>query len=132
MTKAYLERIGNIYNFYKEISPDEITDIFVSDYIKEDGSREYENLSFFSQKYIKEAKQFRANDDFDNTPIKNRITWWNLKMQDYDFKNATEKSRLYLKIMLDTRINGEYKASKENCDHLRDIFLKYIVPNLKE
>lgn len=79
-----------------------------------------------------EAKQFIKKDDFDITPIKNRILYWRIEKQDYDFKKATEKSRLYLEFTLDTGISGEFKASKENCDYLRDIILKYVLPNLKE
>jgi len=126
------EKVERIYDFYREICPDEITGIFITDYIKEDGERVYEHLWFFSEKYCMEAKQFIATDDFDITPIKNRITYWELKKQDYDFKKATEKSRVYLEFKMNTRVAGELKASKENCDYLRDIILGYIKSNLKE
>jgi len=126
------ERVERIYDFYREICPDEITGIFITDYIKEDGERVYEHLWFFSEKYCMEAKQFITTDDFDITPIKSRILYWGLKKQDYDFKKATEKSRLHLKFKMDTWIDGELKASKGNCDYLRDIILEYIKSNLKE
>jgi len=126
------EKVERIYDFYREICPDEITGIFITDYIKEDGERVYEHLWFFSEKYCMEAKQFITTDDFDITPIKNQIIYWVLKKQDYDFKKATEKSRLYLKFKMETRIDGELKASKGNCDYLRDIILEYIKSNLKE
>lgn len=126
------EKVERIYDFYREICPDEITGIFITDYIKEDGERVYEHLWFFSEKYCMEAKQFITTDDFDITPIKNQIIYWVLKKQDYDFKKATEKSRLYLKFKMGTMIDGELKASKENCDYLRDIILEYIRTNLKE
>ena len=126
------EKVERIYDFYREICPDEITGIFITDYIKEDGERVYEHLWFFSEKYCMEAKQFITTDDFDITPIKNRIIHWELKKQDYDFKKATEKSRLHLEFEMDTTIEGELKASKGNCDYLRDIILEYIKSNLKE
>ncbi len=44
MTKTLCKRVETIYAFYTEICPDEITDIFITDYIKEDGTREYQNL----------------------------------------------------------------------------------------
>ena len=126
------EKVERIYDFYREICPDEITGIFITDYIKEDGERVYEHLWFFSEKYCMEAKQFITTDDFDITPIKNRIIRWVLKKQDYDFKKATEKSRLHLKFKMDTMIDCALKASKGNCDYLRAIILEYIVSNLKE
>lgn len=132
ITKTFRAKIETIHEFYREICPDEITDIFVTDYIKEDGAREYENLWFFSEGYCMEAKQFITKDDFDITPIQNRVCYWSIQKQDYDFKNAGEKSRLNLHFELDTRIHGDFKASRENCDYLRDIILKYVVPNLKQ
>jgi hypothetical protein len=132
ITETLCKRVETIYEFYREIWLDEITDIFVTEYIKEDGAREYENLCFFSGKHVMEAKQFIKKDDFDITPIKNRIYYWRLQKQDYDFKKATEKSRLHLEVYLDTGVHGDFKASKENCDYLKDIILKYVLPNLKE
>jgi hypothetical protein len=79
-----------------------------------------------------EATQFIAKDDFIITPIQKRISYYTLEKRDYNFKIATEKSRLYLEFNLDTGLKGKLKASKENCDYLRDIIRKYIVSNLKE
>ena len=132
ITAALREKIEASYEFYKETCPDEITGIFITDYIKEDRTREYENLWFFSEKYSMEAKQFITKDDFDITPMQKRVHYWTIQRQDYDFKKATEKSRLYLSFKLDTGIQGGLKAAKENCDYLRDIILKYVAPNLKE
>jgi hypothetical protein len=132
MTKTFDPRVQTIYEYYKEICPDEITDIFVTEYIKEDASREYENLWFFSSKYCMEAKLFITKDDFDMTPISNRITYWKVEKQDYDFKRATDKSRLNLELAFEAGIRGHLKASRENCNHLKDIILKHAVPNMKK
>ncbi len=132
IAEALRKRIETTYEFCREICPDEIIDIFVEEYIKEDGSREYENLDFFSKRYAVEARQFIAKDDFIITPIQKRISYYTLQKRDYNFKTATEKSRLYLEFDLDTGLKGELKASKENCDYLRDIILKYIKSNVKE
>ena len=132
VANAFWNKIEMIYEFFEEIYPDEITDIFIEDYIKEDGLREYESLLFFSKKNCMEAKQFITKEDFDVTPIEKRIFYWSIKKQNYDFKKATEKSRLHLIFHLDTGVTGEAKAAKNNCDYLREIILKYVVPNLKE
>lgn len=132
ITKTLGKRIETIYGFYREICPDEITDIFISDYIKDDGSREYESACFFSKRYCMEAKQFVAKDNFDITPIQKRVVYWTIQKQDYDFEKATEKSRLHLDVKFDTEIRGEFKAAKQNCDYLRDIIVKHVMANLKE
>ena len=132
ITKALRERIEAIYEFYREICPDEITSIFVTDYIKEDGAREYENLWFFSERYCMEAKLFITKDDFDITPIKSRMDYLRIRKHEYDFKKATEKSKMNLDIKFDTGIRCDFKASKENCDYLKEITHKHFMPNLKK
>lgn len=79
VTKALRKKIETIHEFYRERCPDEITGIFVTDYIKEDGAREHENLWFFSEKYCMEAKQFMTKDDFDITPMQKRIFYWTIQ-----------------------------------------------------
>ena len=130
---ALLDRIESIYKFYSEMCPDEIADIFVTDYIDSEGRREYENLWFFSDRYVMEAKGFAAGkkDDFDITPLKARVEHCAIQKQGYDFKEATDESRIYLLFKLDTGSIADFKASKENCDVLRDIVLRHVKPNLK-
>ena len=132
IANALRERIETIYELYKELCPDEIMDIFITDYIKEDGSREYENLWFFSEKTCMEAKQFITKEDFDIIRIKKRVNIWNIQKHNYDFKKATDTSRLFLRVNFDFNVDGELKAAKDNCNYLRKIILKYVVPNLKE
>jgi len=134
ITTILQERIATIHEHFEQICPDEITDIFVTDYIKQDESREYEYLCFFSEKYFMDAKQFAAEDDFSINPIKKRLYGLNIKKKDYDFKKATEKSRLLIHWYVDIGLGVEIilKASKENCDYLKDIAFKYVVPNLEE
>jgi hypothetical protein len=131
ITNTLRDRIEAVHEFYQEICPDDITGIFITDYIKK-GEREYDCLWFFSEKYCMEAKQFILKDDFDITPLHKHVYYWRIQKQDYDFKEATEASRLHLVFHLDTGITGELKASGENCDYLRDITLEYVAPNLKE
>ena len=130
-TETLHNRIQAIYDFYQGVCPEEISDIFVTDYIKEDGNREYENLWFFSPRTMMEAKGFVTKDDFDLTQVDKPPIYWGVQKQDYDFKKATDKSRLHLKFILEARISADLKASKENCDTLRDIMLKYVAPKVK-
>jgi hypothetical protein len=132
MTDVLTGRVKTIYDFYRGVCPEEITDIFATDVFKEDGGREYENLWFFSQNYMMEAKRFISQDDFDMTPARKHINYWSVNKQDYDFQKATDKSRLYIKITFDAVVVGELKASKNNCDYLREIFKKHVLSNLKQ
>jgi hypothetical protein len=131
MTDILKQRVETIYDFYRKVCPEEIIDIFVTDFLNGDGGREYENLWFFSQSYTMEAKRFVSRDNFDMTPIRERIIYWSVEKQDYDFEKSTDKSKLHIQVNIDVDQIGDLKASKENCDYLKVIFQKYILSNLK-
>lgn len=122
------DRIEKIYQFYTKICPQEINGIFVTDYVNQEGSTQYENLWFFSEKYQMEAHDFIAKDDFDMTGGK--IVYWNLAIQDYDFKTVNPSSRMTLDFRYDHEIKGELKSSKENCRYLYAILQKHLLPGV--
>lgn len=134
LTEVIINRIEEIYNFYETVLMkelrEEILDIFVTDYISKDGSRQYDNLWFFSKNYIMEAKSFISLDDLDICPLAKEIKYLEIKSESYDFIKSNEKSRFYLMYGLETRLNGNLRAAKENCDYLKNIYIKYMLPNL--
>ena len=130
--KSIKKRVWEIYKFYKDICPEEITRIFVTEYISEEGEKIYENLSLFSDNYCMEARDFINNDDFEMGLLE-EMTYWNIKKNDYDFKTATEASRLYIELVLSGDIYYKFKASKNNCDYLKKLFIDFFLPKfLKE
>jgi len=135
ITEVLHERIESIQELFRKMCPDEIKDIFITEYTEEDGTREYERLCFFSEKYFMDARNFMTQYDLTINPIKEKIYYLNIKKQDYDFERATEKSRFAVHCLLDVagvNVSIDMKSSKQNCDHLRDIIYKYLVPNLVE
>ena len=132
MTDVLCKRVETIYNFYIELQKNEINDIFVSDYFKEDGERIYSSLWFFNKDYCMEAKEFVKKDDFDIAPIGHRMEYLDIQRQDFDMEQFSDKSRLYIKFVLDVKAGGELKAAKDNCLQLKNILIKYLLPNLKK
>ena len=133
VTKPIQERIETIHADCVEICKDEMRDIFVTDYIKAEGEREYENVWFFSDNSVMEGKNFIRADDIDITPLKG-LFYVRFQKTDYDLKKATDKSRLLVTCLFGENTNsirGEFKASKENCDYLKKIILKYMVSHLR-
>lgn len=129
--KKIQERAWDIYDFYKIDCKKNIKDIFISDYITEKEVNVFESILFFTSSLCMEAENFISEDDFDITSFENRIDYWNIKKKDYDFRKATIKSRLYITCrLIGSNLVIEFKATGINCDHLRDIFNKYIEPNL--
>jgi hypothetical protein len=130
VSSVLLKRIEFIYTLVSDMCPDKIEDIFIDDYLKEDGTRDYEDLWFFSNLYSLEAKKFLTQIDLDITPMKQQIVYWSVQVQDFNFKESSEKSRFSLHFrVLEGGITGDLKASKRNCDYLQVIAVKYIKAN---
>lgn len=125
----FMKRAEEVVDFYANLYRDHINDIFVSEYIDKDGNRQYEGMWLFSDERVCEAKNFLHEDNYDSAIIKNQVKLWRIKKIDYDFKSATSKSRLVVEFSLVTNISGTLKASHSNCDHLRDSFTRYLLPN---
>jgi hypothetical protein len=130
ITGLFQERAQAIYSFYEKIIADTMQDIFVSDYVNEEGRRLYENLWFFTSSAVFEAKQFLTTDDFDGMPYTKKVKYWRIVKKDYDFNNITSKSRMTIEVGLKNNMGCIMKASGDNCSFLKAIFLKYYLPNL--
>jgi hypothetical protein len=126
-----MAKIESIFNFYTTYCEEDIANIFITDYVNNDGSRVLEDLWFFSEHYGMEAKQFITTDDFDMTSISKRIVYWDIKKQDYDFNTAVATSRLYIMLTFDSLVTADFKASGNNCSKLKEIFVQHILPNLR-
>ncbi len=129
-TSPIIERAEHVYQFYQQLCSEEIEDVIVSEYLTAEGNREYENLSFFSRSFVMEAKNFLSEDDFDLDVVRDAVRYWRIRKWDYDFVKATDKSRLNLQFWLSSGMTAQMKASKENCDYLKAIALKYVPANL--
>ncbi|MHC1686335.1 MAG: hypothetical protein AB9879_01225 [Methanothrix sp.] len=133
LTKVMIERIANICDFYQDVltaKKDNIKDIFISEFIDNEGNRIYEDLWLFSDNYFLVSANFIGEDNF-NIAYSFR-TLKNLKIDkiNYDFVKANDNSRLYIMYKKEYGFQGTLKASKENCNHLMEIFKKCLLPNL--
>jgi hypothetical protein len=132
MTDILIKKAAAMHKVYCELCAEKITDIFVSEHLNEDGSRVYDSLWFFSENYFMESSEFTYKGNYDIAPMRKKITLCRVETQEYDFSGTTDKSRMFVKAQMELYVNCEFKASKNNCDHLRAILKKYISPNLKE
>lgn len=127
------ERASYVYDVIAKLCPEKIAHIFLSDLITQDGTRTYENLWFFSPNFAMEAKDFLSKDDYDIASI-GVVSYLRVQMVDYDFKQATDKSRANLNFSFGfspTAISGTMKATRENCDFLREVTIKIILPRIR-
>jgi hypothetical protein len=129
---AFSTRIEIAYNFYRVICPEEITAVHISDYFREDGSRDFESLWFFTDSFAMEAHTFLSADDFDIVTMKDRIVHLQVKRQDYDSTKVTESARLFVSVAFAVGFSGTFKAARENCNNLNTIMIDYFVRNLSK
>jgi len=126
LSEVLLKRVESIVSFYADTVKVNVEDIFISEYIDKDGARQYESLWLFASSHWMEAKTFLVADIFDSADMQDVIKYWKLEKTEYDFLQATEKSRLTVTVGTEIDISAEFKASKENCDYLRALFLKRV------
>lgn len=131
ITEPYLQKIKPIEKFYREIVGFQEPQLFVSDYFTQEGRREYESLWLFSGNTLAEAKSFYIGDIYDSVKYGGNISYWELRKESYDFVDAKNESRLYIKLSLThANVQAELKASGNNCSYLSKIFRELIVPKL--
>lgn len=133
VTEPLRQRIDAIFELaaemYGAIVAD-TTDILVTDYVQEDGSRVYEGVDFYFKDYVISSLDLTGNTDLRISKINTNVVFIQLRAKDYDFKKATDKSRLNATCSHTTATVSVFKAAKENCDHLKEIIRKYFFPNL--
>jgi len=125
--RPLLDRIEFLYKIAQFLCPEEIEDIFVTDFINNEGERNYENLWFFSQNFVTEAHNFSSTYHVDVAPI-DRIYRLELSFDNYNFKKATPSSKATVRFKIQEEIRGNLKASGYNCDSLKDILTKHLKP----
>lgn len=111
---------------------DGIKDIFIEEYIKKNGEREYANLRLYSNKYRFKFRNFVNNVDVSFAKHQKNIFYINLKSNNYNFIKADENSRILVNSVLDNGSISKIRASKENCDIVMKILNKYYYPFLIE
>lgn len=126
MKKPLIERIGLVCDRFTQLTSLDIEDLFVSEYVLEDGTRAYDDIRIFAPGMIVEADQFQSHDSFFINPVEGlQRMAWEISAKKFDFKSATADSRLTARLS-----TGDYsvpfKASKENCEVLTTIIQKYL------
>lgn len=125
----FTEKIESVYNICSQMCPEEIKDIFVSNYIKNDGNEEFISLWFFSDKYCLEAKQFLTKYDIDIAYLYQSIKYWTIKLEDYSYNDISDKSKLSFEAESLHGIYFTFRSQGKNCGYLKAIIDKYFKPN---
>jgi hypothetical protein len=131
VSSVVLKRVDKLIELLHEIIPFEFSAIFLSDFITQDGTMQFDTLYLFSDKFILQARNFLQMDNFEIGALKECISTIEIQEQDYDFITTSEKSRLTIlaNLAVGPRMY-QFKGSRENCRYLKNIYDSYIQPNL--
>ena len=113
-------------------APGKIRDIFVNDWIEEDGSRAYGDFECVAEGCLIAVLSFVTTPSKAQIAVvESSVSGVNMEFKNFDFKNAGNDSRLILQVNMGHEDGPwRYKASRGNCDKLWSFYEKYIKPNL--
>jgi hypothetical protein len=133
ITEPLRKRIEHVHSYIQRIFPCKIKDIFITDYIKEDGTHIYEHLDFFTDKFIITARDFVERVDIVFGSHRKQVLLVSFKTKDYDFREASDSSRLNVSLTYNIPyLRGELKATGRNCDYLMKYVSEYFLPSLRD
>ena len=124
------KRIEQVLGFYEiEMNLGTVDDIFINDYYTKDGIREFSNVCLFSSNYLMEIHDFlnEEKDVFDFVHIDTDIIRLEINKKNFNMKDVTPDSRLYVDATTNTRLHYTFKASRNNCNQLAYIITKYLI-----
>ena len=138
---AYLERLGltdtlrtrvnELIDTYEAVLGLRLEDVFVSEYTSDEAGRVFESVWAFTDELVMEAKiPDMDGDQFDFVPLRHSVRHWVVRKKDYQFNAADASSRLSMEVWLADNRVGNLRASWENCDHLYDLGLRRVLPNV--
>ena len=85
-SEVTLKNADKILGIASKLCPEEIKDIFISEFRKDNGSREYESMWLFSDNFILEVRNFRSEIDIDMSNNK-PIVYFRVQMKGFDYEN---------------------------------------------
>lgn len=126
------DNIELVIRYVTKLCKEEVIDIFVEDYYKDNGSREYGSLWLISNGYLCEVRDFRSTVeyDIDVAPIKDGVIYLRTYLKDYDLKEKSNKSRVRVEFINKQTTDFEWRAAGKNCDKLMELIENYIKPNM--
>jgi hypothetical protein len=127
LSRTVRARVDELRAYAERLTSQTVVDMFVTDYLNDDGVRQYENLWFFTTNGVVEAKQFLQKDDIDYLSSSRRPNYyWRIESEHYNFEKASDASRLSVTVRVDQGFGMQFKASGSNCDHLSRLLRAHV------
>lgn len=131
VTQPIQDRVEYFHSICHDMLFGILFDIFIDDYLTDDRTRKYSDLTFFSQHFHFAISNFLTDDKILVMPYQTWLDCIHIKVDNYDLKKANDKSLMIVQIYKDHNPTGIYKASQNNCEYLVQILRKYMRPSLR-
>jgi hypothetical protein len=130
-TDALRRRAGHLADLYAKLPGVEVDDYFISEYRQEDGSSVHTSLWLFNATMIMEARIPEGGDEqIDFVPLRSGVQRLLVEAKDYALAESSPASRMLVRAWFSGDVVAELRASGPNCEALRDLVAKYLLPNV--
>ena len=128
------KRILEAIPLMEALSPEPLQDILITEGSDNEERRLYYSLYMFSEHYIAEANNIDGPSQtlYNLFILKNSVINLTLSLDNYDLKKAANrKSWVAFHVGLASDRNLQLRATRQNCEKVKQIYEKYIKPNYR-
>lgn len=118
------ERALKVVELCQKYCPEEIDEIYISEFIGPDKVMQIEGLWCFSKSFLMEAKSFRSKLKIDLVRYFENVTYYEINFEDF------EPTAMSAAISISDHYSAILKASGDNCKLLEKILLERIKPSI--
>ena len=128
-----IQSTKGIFSQAEFLCPEELKDIFVSNYNLKDNKEQFKDIWLFSDNYVVEARNFNKKEspELELAIFSKNVQSVFIETKDFDLsKKAKNNSRLHIKFYTFSDFSCDHIAFGSNCDTLKYIYKKYVKRNL--
>jgi len=131
LTPPVRSRVEEVVSQIRALCQEDMSDIFISEYVQQDGSHIYGSVWTFSKTFVSEGLLLQAADStrFDVVQVKGNVAQIVIEQRHFDWNApAADSSRLTVEVRFRlTGLVGQMQATGRNCEVLRELVMKYLV-----
>jgi hypothetical protein len=128
-----VKRVKELFNTGKILCPEDLRDIFISNYKENDGKDQFKDFWLFSDNYVIEVQNLitETMPELDMTIISKNIQNVSIKVDNFDLsQKATDVSKIRMEFYTYSDFSVDQIATGSNCDKVMYIFNTYVKHNL--
>lgn len=126
--KQKADQIKNNLNCLTGFNPQKV---FITEYLRSDQTKVFENMIFLSNGVIYEVKNFFTEERYTLYKIDSNVVSVQIMKNDHDFKTFNTTSRIHARVIFGYGTDLTLKGTGENCrfliDLLNSVFFKDLI-----